>query len=149
MPLNKPMKSNDLGELLESSMKEALKVRNCLYWRLHTIRSWRGVSNPGDFLVFDKEYSALLECKATNDDSFSCASFTQLPHFEKSVQFVHKGHYGVVVYFHSDSPKYVYAGDHKVLENKKKRRPIRATVPDSYDLVSDDLFGLLDGIARL
>lgn len=139
----RPIKSNDLGALLENSMRDALSHRACKFWRLHTIRSWKGVSNPCDFIVLDQHFTALLECKATTDERFSCAAFRQLEHFEESAQFAHVGHYGVVVYFHSSTPKFVYASDSKVLENKAARRPIRITTESSYDLIADDLDALL------
>lgn len=139
----RPIKSNDLGALLETSMRDALSHRNCKFWRLHTIRSWKGVSNPCDFIALDQHFTALLECKATTDEKFSCAAFRQLKHFEESAQFAHVGHYGVVVYFHSDAPKFVYASDSKVIENKAARRPIRVSTETSYDLIADDLDTLL------
>lgn len=137
------IKSNDLGALLETSMRDALSRRKCKFWRLHTIRSFRGVSNPCDFIVLDQYFTALLECKATTDGRFSCAAFRQLKHFEESTQFAHVGHYGVVVYFHSEIPKFVYASDSKVIENKAARRPIRVSTVTSYDLIADDLDSLL------
>lgn len=147
--MERELKSNDLGALLEDGMKDALTRRCCLFWRLHTIRSWKGISNPCDFIVLDEKFTALLECKATGDDRFSCASFRQLKHFEKSSQFAHTGHYGVVVYFHSGCPKFVYASDTKVIENKLMRRPIRVAVESSYDLISDSLDELLNLISTL
>lgn len=147
--VERQIKSNDLGLLLENSLKEALSNRKCVFWRLHTIRSWKGVSNPCDFIVLDKDFTALLECKATTDDKFSCASFRQLNHFEKSAQFVHKGLYGVVVYFHSVGKKFVYASDFKVLENKAARRPIRVSNPKTFDFIADSLEGLLDMLSRV
>lgn len=145
----RPIKSNDLGALLETSMRDALSLRDCVFWRLHTIRSWKGVSNPCDFIVLDSHFTALFECKATTDDRFSCAAFRQLPHFERSAQFAHVGHYGVVVYFHSATPKYVYASDKKVIENKAARRPIRTSVESSYDLIADDLETLLRMVEKI
>ena len=145
----RPIKSNDLGALLETLMRDALSHRNCKFWRLHTIRSFHGVSNPCDFIVLDKHFTALLECKATTDDKFSCAAFRQLKHFKESAQFSHVGHYGVVVYFHSDSPKFVYAGDRKVIENKERRHPIRVRTVGSYDLISDSLDELLKMMEEL
>lgn len=147
--IERKIKSNDLGAFLEGGMTESLLRRRCLFWRLHTIRSWRGVSNPCDFIVLDEKYSALLECKATLDDKFSCSSFQQLKHFENSAQFPHVGHYGVVVCFYSNSPLYVYAGDKKVIENKQNRRPIRGSVGESFDLISDSLDELLVEIEKL
>lgn len=140
----RPMKSNDLGELLEVTMKEACALRECTLFRLHTVRSFRGVSNPCDFILMDKEFTALLECKATNDESFSCSAFYQLHYFESAVKFSHLAYYGVVVYFHSAEPKYVYASDQMVLENRKNRRPIRVANVESYELISDSLSKLLD-----
>lgn len=142
--ITRQIKSNDLGALLESGMQEALTKRKCLFWRLHTIRSWKGVSNPCDFIILDEKFTALIECKATLDDKFSCSAFRQLPHFEKSAQFAHIGHFGVVVYFHSETdPRYVYVSDKKVIENKKNRRPIRVGVRESYDIMSKSLKELL------
>ena len=140
------MKSNDLGALLEKSLKVVLDSRECTYWRLHTIRSFRGVSNPCDFVVLDKKFTALLECKATNNKSFSCARFQQLQHFEKSIRYPHDALFGLLVYFHSDNPVFVYASDRKVLENKENRRPINVLNKDSYDLVSDDLGSLVGSL---
>lgn len=145
------MKSNELGSLLEDGMHEALKRRRCLYWRLHTIRSWKGVSNPCDFIVLDEKFTALLECKATMDDHFSCSSFRQLKHFIKSSQFAHVGLYGVVAYFYSDDPMFVYAGDRKVIENKQLRRPIRVNVRESYEVAArslDELLNLISGLSE-
>ena len=133
------MKSNALGDLFEKSLMAVLDSRRCTYWRLHTIRSFRGVSNPCDFIVMDEKFTALVECKATNNTSFSCAAFRQLPHFEKSVRYPHVAHFGILVYFHSGVPVYVYASDEKVLENKEKRRPINVKNGDSYNLISKDL----------
>lgn len=147
--MERELKSNDLGALLETGMHDALTARRCLFWRLHTIRSWKGVSNPCDFIVLDEKFTALLECKATADDRFSCASFRQLKHFEKSAQFVHDGFYGVVVYFHSDNPMFVYAGDKTVIENKAMRRPIRVSVRESYDVSAGTLEELLELISEL
>lgn len=141
--VDRTLKSNDLGDFLEDEMKNALLRRRCLFWRLHTIRSWRGVSNPCDYIVLDEKYSALLECKATLSESFSCANFRQVKHFVNSAKFSHVGHYGVVVCFYSAAPVYVYAGDKKVIENKQKRRPIRASVGESFDIISDSLDELL------
>ena len=142
----RPIKSNDLGALLEKSMWDALSNRNCKFWRLHTIRSWKGVSNPCDFIVLDRYFTALLECKATTDEKFSCAAFRQLQHFEEAAKFEHVGLFGVVVYFHSDNPKYVYVGDSKIIENKGARRPIRAARAESYDLIADSVDALLEKI---
>lgn len=86
----------------------------------------------------------MLECKATNDDFYSCASFYQLKHFEEAVKHPHKAHYGVVVCFYSDSPKYVYVSDAKIVENKAARRRVRTSNPDSYDFCGDSLQELLD-----
>ena len=140
------LKSNDLGKLLEDSVVGACLKRDCTHFRLHTIRSFKGVSNPCDFIVLEKSYTALLECKATGDDKFSCSRFTQLPHFEKTVLHSHVGIYGVVVYFYCESPMYVFATDKKVIENKQKRRPIRVGDKNSYDLISDNIDDLLDGL---
>lgn len=149
MSIERVLKSNDLGDLLEDNMRKALQRRGSLFWRLHTIRSWRGVDNPCDFIVLDDSFVALIECKATADVKFSCSGFRQIKHFEKAVQFAHAGHYGVVVYFHSSAPCYVYASDSKVIENKRLRRPIRATVAESYDLFAwtlDELLCKLEGM---
>lgn len=140
------LKSNDLGKLLEDKVVDACMSKECTHFRLHTIRSFKGVSNPCDFIVLEKSYTALLECKATGDDKFSCSRFTQLPHFEKTVLHSHVGIYGVIVYFYCENPMFVFATDKKVIENKNKRRPIRVGVVDSYDLISDNLGDLLDGL---
>lgn len=142
------IKSNDLGALLENGMRDALFRRGSVFWRLHTIRSWKGVSNPCDFIILDAKYTALIECKATLGDSFSCAAFRQISHFVNSAAVPHIGHYGVVVYFHSVGALYVYASDKKVIENKSKRRPIRVSVKESYDLISDSLDDLLCKLER-
>ena len=149
MAIERKIKSNDLGSLFEGELRAALQRRGSLFWRLHTIRSFKGVCNPCDFVVLDKDFAALLECKATADVKFSCSGFQQLKHFETSAQRAHAGLYGVIVYFYSSVPCYVYAGDKKVLENKQKRRPIRATVPDSYDVFSLSLDDLLDSLSKL
>lgn len=151
MPRVKPMKSNDLGALLEGNVKEALLKRGSVFWRLHTIRSWHGVSNPCDFIVLDRSFTALLECKATNDDKFSCSvsSIRQMKHFENSVKVDHKGIYGIIVYFHSENyPKYVFASDQKVIENRTARRPIRPNVENSYNSSADTLDELLEELWR-
>lgn len=145
----KPMKANDLGELLETSMKSACALRECTLFRLHTIRSFRGVSNPCDFVLLDRAFTALLECKATNDEHFSCSFFYQLKHFEDAMRFPHLAHYGVVVYFHSETPMFVYASDQLVLENRAKRRPIRVANPLSYELISESLSDLITAIGKL
>lgn len=146
---DRQIKSNDLGALFEKSMKEALSRRQCIFWRLHTIRSYAGVTNPCDFIVLAKEFTALLECKATTDDYFSCAAFRQLKHFERSAQFAHIGRYGVVVYFHSSSPMFVYASDKTVIANKEAHRRIRVSNPESFDLVSSSLDDLLEAISNI
>ena len=147
---NRKIKSNDLGALLEGNLRNALINRNSVFWRLHTIRSCKGVSNPCDFIVLDREFTALIECKATSDDRFSCAYFRQLSHFEKSAKLDHKGFYGVLVLFYSNGGlKYVYAGDRKVILNKLNRRPIRVSVPESYDIISDSLDDLLSMMKSL
>lgn len=147
--LRRQPKSNDLGAFLENEFKMALGKRNCLFWRLHTIRSWKGITNPCDFIVLDNKFTALIECKATLDSKFSCSGFQQVEHFEKSVQFAHTGLYGVVVCFYSERPFYVYASDVKVIENKRMRRPIRTTVKESFDLIDDSLEGLIEQISKL
>lgn len=149
MSIERKIKSNDLGSLLETEFRSALKRRGSLFWRLHTIRSFKGVCNPCDFVVLDKDFVALIECKATGDAKFSCSGFQQIQHFEMSALYPHAGFYGVLVYFHSSVPCYVYASDVKVMENKQKRRPIRATVPESYDLFSLNLDDLLDELSKL
>lgn len=145
----RPMKANDLGALLEDLMTEACALRECTLFRLHTVRSFRGVSNPCDFILLDRCFTALLECKATNDESFSCSSFYQLPHFESAARFPHLAHYGVVVYFHSVTPMFVYASAKKVLDNKKNRRPIRVANKGSYEIASDSLGELLSWLIIL
>lgn len=145
----KKMKSNDLGLLFENNLKEALGKRNCAMFRLHTIRSWKGVHNPCDFIVLDEKFSALFECKATNDDRFSCSQFQQLEDFEIAAKFNHRGIYGLLIYFYSDEPVYVFATDHRVIENKINHRPIRPTNFDSYDLKSNSLDDLLNQIEKI
>lgn len=146
---SKPIKSNDLGLMLENEVRAECEVRDCTLFRIHTIRSFKGVSSPCDFVLLDKNFTALLECKATNDDSFSCADFTQLPYFEEAARFPHVAQYGLLVGFYSDHTLFAYVGDKKVMENKKMKRPIRPTNPDSYDILGvsvHDIFGHLEEV---
>lgn len=140
------LKSNDLGKFLEDSVVDVCTQRECTHFRIHTIRSFKGVSNPCDFLVLEKKYTALLECKSTADEHFSCADFTQLTHFEKAARFKHVAVYGLLIYFYCDNPVFVFANDKKVIENKSMRRPIRASDPDSFNYMSTDLGELLDAL---
>lgn len=138
------MKSNDLGIYFEKQLSAACFLRPCGLFRLHTVRSFRGVSNPCDFIIMDKNFTALVECKATNRDHFSCADFYQLKHFEEMDAFDTDGHYGVIVYFHSNDPSYVYVSGRKILENRTNRRPIRVATKDSYDFHAKSIDDLLN-----
>lgn len=140
MKIVRKIKSNELGDLLQRDVDESFIRLKLAYFRLYTMRSFRGVSNPGDFILMHPDYTLLLECKATTKDGFSCAWFQQLDKFENVKNLKYVALYGILVGFYLDGEwEYVYASVDTVLENKSKRRVIRLSNPESYDVRSSTL----------
>lgn len=143
MKIVRKIKSNELGDLLQKDVDESFIRLKLAYFRLYTMRGFRGVSNPGDFILLHPDYTLLLECKATTKDGFSCAWFQQLEKFEYIKNFKYDALYGILVGFYSNGEwEYVYASVDTVLENKSKRRVIRLDNLESYDVRSSTIDGM-------
>lgn len=115
-------------QVLETDFSKTLKRKGILFTRLRTPGyGFRGVKYPGDFVVWCRNYTLLVECKERKELPIAPSNIRQLSSMEEweSKSYTPKARYCILVSDKSTGRYFVFMSSQAV-KAKKVRKSLKA-----------------------